>query len=96
MWKHFYDISSTPIFSVQFFFSSGAENILRAFSEANSSKAKGSVSEAKQQVKDCTQNMCHLEAELEVNLGVFIMKIEGDDYSAIDVYYIHPVGFFFV
>lgn len=54
------------------------------------------MSEAKQQVKDCTQNMCHLEAELEVNLGVFIMKIEGDDYSAIDVYYIHPVGFFFV
>lgn len=55
----------------------GAENILRAYSEANSSKAKESVSEAKQQVKDCTQNMCHLEAELEVNLGVFIMKIEG-------------------
>ena len=52
--------------------------MVKAYHDAHSPKAKEPVSEAKVGVRDCTQALCHMEAELEANLGAFVLKIEGE------------------
>ncbi|XP_033101470.1 rho family-interacting cell polarization regulator 1-like [Anneissia japonica] len=54
----------------------GAVNMVRAYSD-HARKKKEPVNEAKSGVKDCTQALCYMEAELEANLGMFLIKIEG-------------------
>ncbi|XP_072016151.1 rho family-interacting cell polarization regulator 2-like isoform X2 [Amphiura filiformis] len=55
----------------------GAVNMVKAYSDTPSPHKKEPVSEAKLGVKDCTQALCAMEAELEANLGAFVIKIEG-------------------
>ncbi|XP_071497199.1 rho family-interacting cell polarization regulator 2-like isoform X1 [Diadema antillarum] len=55
----------------------GAMNMVKAYHDTHSPKAKEPVNEAKVGWRDCTQALCHMEAELEANLGAFVLRIEG-------------------
>ncbi|XP_038053349.1 serine/arginine repetitive matrix protein 2-like [Patiria miniata] len=55
----------------------GAVNVVKAYADTNLPHAKEPCSEAKAGVRDCTQSLCQMEAELEANLGAFVVRIDG-------------------
>ncbi|XP_022091870.1 uncharacterized protein LOC110979963 [Acanthaster planci] len=55
----------------------GAVNVVKAYADTNLPHAKEPSNEAKAGVRDCTQSLCQMEAELEANLGAFVVRIDG-------------------
>ncbi|XP_033639059.1 serine/arginine repetitive matrix protein 2-like [Asterias rubens] len=55
----------------------GAVNVVKAYADTGLPHSKEPSNEAKAGVRDCTQSLCQMEAELEANLGAFIVRIEG-------------------
>ncbi|NXN10520.1 RIPR1 regulator, partial [Indicator maculatus] len=57
----------------------GAHNMVRAYSSGSpgSREARDSLAEASRGYKECTENMCVLESELESQLGEFHVRMKG-------------------